>query len=306
MKNLYLFLLAACLSAAATAQQTRPVGSHQAPANWTPNTSYNFASASDARLYAQQIVNVVGLKANFELMPARVDNAAAVTYGGKRYVLYNPDFINALVRKTGNKWAAVSVLAHEIGHHLNGHTVTMNGSHPATELEADEFSGFVLRKMGASLADAQAAMQLLASTTASRTHPAKGDRLAYIARGWQQAGGNSMRDVAVNTPAQQAPPQPRYEQQPPVASTPARTRSIIGTVRFDANPYSRYFVTDNYQLVQVQDQQVKSVARLARSNDSRFPYVIYDEQNTQLLVSAQGRIYTRNGRQVGSMQAYNG
>lgn len=307
MKNLLFLLLSFCLVAGATAQQTRPVGSHQAPANWTPNTQTNFASASDAKLYAQQIVDVVGLKANFELMPARVDNAAAVTYGGRRYVLYNPNFINALVQKTGNKWAAVSVLAHEIGHHLNGHTVTMNGSHPATELEADEFSGFVLRKMGASLADAQAAMQLLASQTASRTHPARTDRLAYIAKGWQNAGGNTMRDVAVQRTPQPAPVQEPVYQQAPIVRQPATaTSSIIGTVRFDASPNSRYFVTDNYQVVQVQNQVAKPIAKLARMNDSRFPYVIYDERNTKLIVSATGAIYTTNGRQVGSMWAYNG
>lgn len=305
MKILYFLLLAVCCTTTGFAQQTLPVGSHQVPANWTPNTTYNFASASDARLYAQQIVTVVGLKANFEMMPARIDNAAAVTYGGRRYVLYNPDFINALVRTTGNKWAAVSVLAHEIGHHLNGHTVTRSGSHPATELEADEFSGFVLRKMGASLADAQAAMQLLASSTASPTHPARQDRLAYIAKGWHNAGGGNMRDVAV-----QPRPAPGHEpayRQAPVHRTPVMaTRSIIGTVRFDASPNSRYFITDSYEVVQVQNQEARTIAQLARMNDTRFPYVIYDERNTKLIVSHTGAIYTTSGRQVGTLRAYNG
>jgi ribosomal protein S19 len=243
------------------------------------------------------------------MMAARVDNAAAVTYAGKRYVLYNPDFINKLVQKTGNKWAAISVLAHEIGHHLNGHTVTRNGSHPATELEADEFSGFVLRKMGASLSDAQAAMKLLAGATASRTHPAQYDRLSSIERGWQQAGGNRMQDVAVSTPSKSLPAQPPVYQQEPVQRQPVASpiaKGIIGTVRFNANPAERYFVTNNYQLVQVQKGAVRSIAKLARSNSSRFPYVIYDEQNNQLLVSAQGAIITKNGKEVGSMQAYKG
>ena len=129
-----------------------------------------------------------------------------------------------------------------------------------------------------------------------------------IERGWQQAGGNGMRDVAASTPSKSLPAPPVY-QQTPVQRQPAErpiAQSIIGTVRFNANPAERYFVTDNYQLVQVQNQQVKSIARLARSNSSRFPYVIYDEQNNQLLVSAQGAIITKNGKEVGSMQAYKG
>lgn len=314
MKNNQIIRKIATLGAACflffsgTAQVSGRVGSHEAPASWNPSMQTNFASPSEASQYVQQIVAAVGLKQNFKLMPARVDNAAAVTYGGKRYVLYNPNFINGLVQKTGNKWAAVSVLAHEIGHHLNGHTVTRDGSHPGTELEADEFSGFVLRKMGASLADAQAAMKLLASATASRTHPAQYDRLTSIEKGWQQAGGNTMRDVAANTQPKTSPvQQPVYRQVPvqrPTATTAAQ--SIIGTVRFNANPGGRYFVTNNYQLVQVQNQQVRSIAKIARINNDNFPYMIYDEQNTRLLVNAQGRIFTSAGKQVGDMQAYNG
>src|SRR5690606_36517304 len=76
---------------------------------------------------------------------------------------------------------------HENGHHLNGHTLSSRGSNHADELEADEFSGFVLRKMGASLAGAQAAMRVLAEKQASATHPARADRLAHISKGWQQA-----------------------------------------------------------------------------------------------------------------------
>jgi hypothetical protein len=176
-------------------------------------------------------------------------------------------------------------------------------------LEADEFSGFVLRKMGASLADAQAAMKMLASQTASRTHPAQHDRLASIERGWRHGGGEKMSDVAVTRPQpQQAPAvrsQPVYEPQART-SRPSASTSIIGTVRFNANPNGKYYVTNNYQLVQVQNQQVKSIGKLARLNSRDYPYMIYDEDNTQLLVDAQGTIMTRQGKQVGQLKAYNG
>jgi hypothetical protein len=62
----------------------------------------------------------------------------------------------------------------------------------ATELEADEFSGFVLQKLGASLEEAQAAMSLIGSEKASRTHPAKSDRLSSIAMGWNEAAEEAM------------------------------------------------------------------------------------------------------------------
>jgi hypothetical protein len=117
----------------------------------------NIATTVGARDVVREIIDVIGLKPRFELRAANIENAAAVIYNGKRYILYNEDFLAAINNAVHTDWGGVSILAHEIGHHLNGHTLTRAGSNPADELEADEFSGFVLRKMGASLAEAQAA-----------------------------------------------------------------------------------------------------------------------------------------------------
>ena len=164
-----------------------------------------FSSQSEAREVLNDIMSYVGLKANFKIEAADVPNAAAVITDHTRYILYNPSFINSVKRGTKTNWSAVSILAHEIGHHLNGHTVLTKGNWHKMELESDEFSGFILRKMGAKLEDAQAAMNLLASPTGSRTHPGKADRLAAIERGWKQAdemmGGYSSDDpVTVEEP----------------------------------------------------------------------------------------------------------
>ena len=315
MKKTILSILSLAIMTASFGQASSRVGRHEGVTSWTPAMSNSVAPASQAQVYAQEIIDVVGLKANFEILPARVDNAAAVVYGGKRYVLYNPTFIDALVKKTGNKWAAVSVLAHEIGHHLNGHTVTTSGSNPAIELESDEFSGHVLRKMGASLADAQAAMRILASQTASRTHPAQHDRLAYIAKGWQAADDQMAgRDIAKvpdyrpQTPAVSTQPQTRTypNAQSRTASSGAvlTSRSIIGDVRFNADPYARYYVTTQMNLVKVVNNRVQTIGKLARLNSQSYPYVIYDESNTQLLVDARGAIVTKRGQQVGMLTAY--
>src|SRR5215213_8487184 len=149
------------LSSGMMAQITGRIGSHENISKWSPSATTSFSNVTEGRKIAQEIVDIVGLKANFEVREANIPNAAAVVYGGKRYILYNPNFIIQLEKTTGTKWAGISVLAHEIGHHLNGHTITAAGSQPALELEADEFSGFVLRKMGATLQQAQAAMKAL-------------------------------------------------------------------------------------------------------------------------------------------------
>ena len=62
----------------------------------------------------------------------------------KRYIIYNSNFMKIANEISNNSWSSISILAHEIGHHLQGHTLNNNGSRPAIELEADKFSGFVL------------------------------------------------------------------------------------------------------------------------------------------------------------------
>ncbi|MBC7849750.1 MAG: hypothetical protein H7Y31_08440 [Chitinophagaceae bacterium] len=131
-----------------------------------------------------KILDLTGLQANFAILPGNVPNASAIFYKGRRYILYNPVFISKLTRVTRNYWSAVSVLAHEMGHHFSGHTLDGRGSEPVNELEADEFSGFVLNKMGASLSSAQAALRVLNDKKSSATHPPRALRLQAIERGW--------------------------------------------------------------------------------------------------------------------------
>ena len=151
------------------------------------NTTSAFATVEDAAAIAQEIVKASGMKINFMIAEGRVPNAAAVLVRGQRFILYNPNFMHALNRKAGTDWAAVSVLAHEIGHHLYG-----TGTAMASETKADEFSGFVLQKMGASLKEAQAALRILPAGTTSSLHPEPADRMAFVADGWNKSAGNEL------------------------------------------------------------------------------------------------------------------
>src|SRR6187401_932079 len=211
MKKSLLSLFTFFLSFQIFAQSNIRIGSH---ATVTDNSGWsvpmqNFASVAEGQQIIQNILNAVGRSANFEIRTANIQNAAAVAYSGKRYVLYNPDFINALDKRTGTQWASISVLAHEVGHHLKGHTVSGQGSNPAIELEADEFSGYALRKMGASLKDAQATMNLIASENASATHPGKSSRLSSIEDGWETADEQMTgSDVATTRQPTQQPTRP--------------------------------------------------------------------------------------------------
>lgn len=303
-----LFLSTWAMSAAVIAQTTDRIGRHATITNWTVPEN-NPITSEQGRQLAEKIIEAVGLQPNFEIQPANIENAAAVTYRGRRYILYNPTFISNLIKTTGTEWAAISVLAHEIGHHLNGHTVSGIGSQPAMELEADEFSGFVLRKMGATLAQAQAAMKTLATADASRTHPAQYDRLTSIGKGWSHADDQLAGRTTPKAP--EVVPQKTNSQMPnDAALTPpgavADNRNILGDVFFTADPSAVFYVTANYNLVKVSDGGLRVLGKLAPVNSSQFPYLIYDAQNTQLLVDRTGNIITRTGKQVGYLRNHNG
>jgi hypothetical protein len=141
-----------------------------------------------------EIMKFTGLPQNFDVVEhPEVPNAAAVIMLGpdklpRRVIAYNPAFMSDVRKATANNnWAPISIMAHEIGHHLSGHTIQPGGSQPPTELEADKFSGFVLYKMGAALVDAQKAMNALVPDRDGPTHPGRGRRLRAIAEGWEQA-----------------------------------------------------------------------------------------------------------------------
>ena len=254
-------------------------------------------SVTDAGEMSKMILKVAGKKANFLVAEARVPNAMAVLTNGKRYILYNPGFIERLTKVTGTPWAGISVLAHEIGHHLkthiqNGKTVPM-----ATELDADEFSGYVLRKMGATLEEAQAAMKTLASERATRTHPARDDRLTSIAEGWDEA--NSERGVvALNKPTTVPV---TNSQEPGEQQTVLDSKFILADIRFDADPKVKYHLTTRYNVVKIEDNELHMVGKLARLDNSDFPYMIYDESSNRVYVSASGTIVNRKGDSIGKM-----
>jgi len=146
-----------------------------------------FTSTDDAEKIVARIMETVGLESNFKIKIANVPNVEANIRHHQRYILYNPEFVHQVNKATKDRWASIFILAHEIGHHLNGHTIIGTDSRPEIELEADQFAGFVLCKMGATLEQAQLAMHFIANIKASKTHPGRDDRLLAIEKGWDKA-----------------------------------------------------------------------------------------------------------------------
>lgn len=175
---------------AQTAKSTHVCGLHQETTKNSFINQKDYADNDEAIEVVNWIMNYTGVPPNFIVQAGNVDNAVAtlviIDSVLTRAILYNPVFMQSVRIETTTDWAPISILAHEIGHHLCGHTLITGGSHKV-ELEADEFSGFILFRMGASLAEAQATMKAIASNIPSLTHPGKQTRLAAIKKGWLKA-----------------------------------------------------------------------------------------------------------------------
>ena len=157
-----------------------------------------FSSNQNAEIALNKVLNSIGASKTFILKECNgVNNASATSYKGVRYIFYNNEFMNAIVNRT-DSWSNLSILAHEVGHHINGHTMDMvlyanDVVKPVSkkvsremELEADFFSGFVMAKIGATLKQATQVMSIISTNAddSNSTHPAKNKRLKAITDGY--------------------------------------------------------------------------------------------------------------------------
>lgn len=140
----------------------------------------NLENPTEAALKdVKDVMTYLGYDETIPIYAGAVANAAAFPAQGGRgpFIVYNPDFLTRLFDI--NDWAATSVIAHEIGHHI-----AIDADNPSShrrELAADEVSGCAMARMGASLEDATAAMlKGLPTNSGSPTHPGTRDRVRVI------------------------------------------------------------------------------------------------------------------------------
>jgi len=139
-----------------------------------------------------------GIKQNFVPIPANISNVMAYMYNSQRVLYYNPNFILMAQNNVDPNWAVISIIAHEVGHHLMGHIFIIDENFKDRELEADEFSGFIMYRMGSSIDEALITIRTLGASTETASHPRKELRLAAIARGWQAALAVTAREAELS------------------------------------------------------------------------------------------------------------
>jgi hypothetical protein len=148
-----------------------------------------FVSDSHAERVIGQFAKKMGqISSKFKVMQcSNTDNCFATVIEGQPFIIYDKEFLSRVEETTRTDWGAISILAHEIGHHANFHTIDGTGSRPEKELEADYFSGFWLHEMGANLSQSQEAMKHFQGEFVTSTHPPQSQRLVAIQKGWSEA-----------------------------------------------------------------------------------------------------------------------
>ncbi len=163
--------------------------------------SNSFTSDEDAVDAVDKIFTVIGASQKPILQAcSNINNAVAAVYKGQRYILYDREFMNSLSNGTSKYWTNMFILAHEVGHHINGHSLDIvlyanDIIDPKTleekrkqELEADEFAGFVLGKLGSSLSQIEKVLSNLPSIANEKTstHPSKNKRIQAVRNGYNK------------------------------------------------------------------------------------------------------------------------
>jgi Zn-dependent protease with chaperone function len=246
---------------------------HFYPSDEISDTIYSFGSSQEALDIVKRVTNAVGLEPNFELQETNIPNAIAIINGDKRYILYSLLFIQQMEAETASAWAARTILAHEVGHHLNGHTLTKSGSRPLLELEADRFAGRAVKLMGGSLDQALAAYQVM-PPQGTDTHPPRSARLEAVTRGWTT-------DAAL---AAAIGPQAASKDKDALA------KEIVESLRSGAPPYAR-MSPDLFASVKADTDGSLAKLKSARTSSS------IEEQGKQ--IAADGDLYYLYGIQNG-------
>ena len=189
-KTLLSTILLTLISLVAQSQSNHCSFSGELSSNYYRYLQSNYDNDIEIEKIINKIVKEVGLEKNFIYVNSPgLNNCAALNYDGFRYILYDKSFLNSLSNLSSKKISVyISILAHEIGHHLQGHTLKniSEEDNKISELEADKFSGYIMAKLGYSLANAKEAINKT-SNTYSNTHPLKNKRLLAIEEGFYSA-----------------------------------------------------------------------------------------------------------------------
>lgn len=163
----------------------------------------NHMGIQEASQTIAEILDVVNLKYNGRILECNNfgGKVCAFIEDGVRWIAYDADLME---QAASDNWSAKGILAHELAHHLLNHSLSNPGNlrlSRADELDADDWAGYILGKLGASLDESLLFLNTVDHPSCEmeryQTHPCKSKRIADVTKGWQKAKSERPKEIPV-------------------------------------------------------------------------------------------------------------
>ncbi|NKI30992.1 hypothetical protein [Croceivirga thetidis] len=175
------------------------------------NSNFDKITEGEARRIIDDFLDELSIGARFNIRECAEkagNNALANIYVDKngrrlKYIVYNQEWLTNLASENQSKYAAYFVLAHEIGHLVNGHREEYDGSNKGIEIQADEYAGKTLARYGASLDETLIAVRAIEKlvTPSWASHPGRIARMEAAFEGWFKVVDDNPTRIAKNQAA---------------------------------------------------------------------------------------------------------
>jgi len=162
--------------------------------------SLGFQDNVEAKKALDNICSAAGIPNNYILQPcSNTETCLATVKDGVPYIIYDNNFLKKIKSygfsekkiPNGNKnksvdWTSLTILAHELGHHVGQHfsKIRLDDRYKLlNELEADEFAGKTMYKLGATIEQVKEAYDSLPQE-ASLGYPSRAERISEVEKGY--------------------------------------------------------------------------------------------------------------------------
>jgi hypothetical protein len=146
----------------------------------------------------QEIILYQGIKKEIQIYEANIDNALATIIDGKMIIVYDTVFLNMAEKLSNFKGGATLILAHEIGHLLNIHSLSPSESSSWwDELDADYFVGSIVLNKKILIDAVYAVYDMFPTMSTSKSHPEWQARIKTTINGYCNAVLSNVLNTSV-------------------------------------------------------------------------------------------------------------
>lgn len=199
---------------------------------------------------ASEILLSVGIKKTVLFYEAAIDNALATIYNGQLLIIYDPIFLQSMEKISGNQGGSKLVLAHEIGHLLNLHSISPSSSSPWwDELDADYFAGSVAYAQNIPIETVYKCAEIYPTISYSSTHPHRNSRIKTMINGYCNEQYKKVQNgpISISNPSQR------------IISLKSQLISLLNSsiINFDYDKTIKYYFEQNTLVREWKDSDQK-------------------------------------------------